>query len=329
MAIGLMVIVAPIAAAAASLWMAGEYVAPPRLWRSAPPGFDLATLVTGPPWHPLTGAMTRAWYESRGIDVMEMSGWLGVTAPIAAALALRGWRASPQVRIWALVACLFLVWAAGAFLHVGGVNTGLVLPQQALRFVPVVSNARMPARALIVVALAGAMLAALWVRAQRPATGWLLCAVAGVELLACPLPLVAVPRRAVDEALMRRVPGVVLELPFGYRDGFGMRGRFDESALLGQAVHRNPIAGGFLARLPPAVDDLYLRNETIDSFRRFSAGQDAVRPSCQRALADLRAAGVRYVIVAASYSQSVQGLPLVRLFDDGEHLLYELGSDCP
>ncbi|MGH8187624.1 MAG: hypothetical protein ACREUC_13775, partial [Steroidobacteraceae bacterium] len=133
----------------------------------------------------------------------------------------------------------------------------------------------------------------------------------------------------VDEALARREPGMVLELPFGYRDGFGMRGRFDEVALLGQTVHRKPIVGGFLARVPPAVDDLYQHNVTIDSFRRISAGQNAAGPSCEHALADLRAAGVRYVIVAASYSQSVKGLPLVRLLDEGGQALYELGSDCP
>ena len=328
-AIGLMVVLAPIAFAAASLWMAGEYVSPPRLWRSAPPGFDLATLVTGPPWHRLTGAVTRAWYEARGIEVMEMGGWLGISAPIMALLALREWRASPHVRVWVVVACFFFVWAAGAFLHVGGINTGLVLPQQALRYVPIVSNARMPIRALIVVSLAMAVLAALWVRTRRPAVGWVLCAVAMVEQLACPVPLVEVPRRAADEALSRRESGAVLELPFGYRDGFGMRGRFDETALLGQTVHHKPIVGGSLSRVPRAIDDLYRRNQTIDSFRRFSAGQDAVYPSCEQALADLRAAGVRYLIVAASYPQSVKFLPLVRLLDDEEPSLYELGTECP
>src|SRR5262249_62393687 len=52
-------------------------------------------------------------------------------------------------------------------------------------------------------------------------------------------------------------PGAVLELPLGVRDGFGEAGLLDESVLFYQTIHERPIAGGFVARLPPSVRKRY------------------------------------------------------------------------
>jgi hypothetical protein len=292
--------VAPIVTGAFALWRAGDYVDPPRYWRSAPPGADLATLVMGPPWHGLAGGLVRRAYASLDIDAMEMSGWLGVVPLVLAVLALRDPRLRSQRRVWTALALVFAVWSAGAFLSAGGLNTGVLLPQQALRYVPVVSNARMPARALVVVSFALAMLAALWARSQRPVVVYSLAALAALEQLAAPLPLAAVPHRAIDRALALRPSGIVIELPFGYRDGFGMRGRFDEAALLGQIVHGHPIAGGFVARLAPSVREWY---ESKPEFRALleaaeRGGMQAV--DCAAIARIFEASGARYVVVHES-----------------------------
>ena len=54
------------------------------------------------------------------------------------------WMAERAARTWLLLGCVFLVWSAGPFLRVFGIDTGLPLPQVLLRYVPVVSNARIP-----------------------------------------------------------------------------------------------------------------------------------------------------------------------------------------
>ena len=59
-----------------------------------------------------------------------------------------------------LVFALFFVWALGSHLLVAGRNTALLLPAALRQFVPVLSNARMPGRAMVMAYLAIAMLAA-------------------------------------------------------------------------------------------------------------------------------------------------------------------------
>ena len=88
-AIACVIAIAPLARYAVGLWLAGDYVEPPRVWRSAPRGIDLATLVLGPPLHGLVGPAVLARYGRLGIDVIEASAWLGMTAPILTVLALR------------------------------------------------------------------------------------------------------------------------------------------------------------------------------------------------------------------------------------------------
>src|SRR6185503_20678622 len=85
--------------------------------------------------------------------------WLGV---VPLALLAATWRRTPRWTRdpWAIVGLVFLIWALGPFLTFASFETGLVLPQALLRYLPVISNARIPGRALIVVQLAAAVLCA-------------------------------------------------------------------------------------------------------------------------------------------------------------------------
>jgi len=245
--------IAPLAWHAFALWRAGDYVEPPRFWRSGPGGIDLATLVLGPPLHGLVGPAVRALYGRLGIDVMEGAAWFGITAPILALLTVR-MRKPSHTRRWRAIAIIYFVWALGPYLTIAGVKTGPLLPQQFVRYVPVLANARIPGRALIVVSLAVAILAACWAASRRPRIAYALAAVIAAEQLVTPFPLAAMEVPHVYHALATREPGTVLELPFGYRDGFGVHGAFDDARMLYQTVHRHPMAGGFVARLSPRID---------------------------------------------------------------------------
>ena len=75
--------------------------------------------------------------------------------------------------------------------------------------------------------------------------------VLAADYLPAPFPLTALDRPAIYETLRdRRERGAVCELPLGIRDGFGEHGSFDDRVLFYQTIHRRPLVGGFVARLP-------------------------------------------------------------------------------
>jgi hypothetical protein len=327
-----LVVIAPLVSHAWDLWRAGDYVEPPRFWRSAPLGADPATLVLGPPMHGLVGPAVRARYEHLGIDFMECAAWFGMTASILALLALRV-PATSLDRPWRVIGGVFLVWALGPFLTIAGVNTGLLLPQQFVRYVPILANARIPGRGLIVVSLAMAVLVACWAASRRSRLVYLLAIVVAAEQVAAPLPLVATDVPAVYSVLATRPAGNVLELPFGFHDGFGMRGVFDEARLLYQTVHRHPMTGGSVSRLSPRIEAFYRDTPLFAALLRASAGEAAAEPlGCEAALRDLRAAGVRYVVtddtMPAALRDAVQRWPLLRVAGDERRTLSEVGDRC-
>ena len=157
---------APLLRNALHVIVSGQYVTQQYYWRNAPIGFDVITLLLGNPFHPLWGSASRHIYAQLGIDLIESGAWLGVAPFLLAAVAVRGRWAHPVVRQWFILGSIFLVWALGSHVHAAGRNTGLIVPEVLLRYVPIAANARMPGRAMVVVYLALAMLKS---RARLPA----------------------------------------------------------------------------------------------------------------------------------------------------------------
>jgi hypothetical protein len=331
---------APLASSAFELIRRGEYVTQQHFWRSSPKGVDLATLVLGNPFHPVWGDAVQRVYGRVGIELIESTAWLGV-APLALAawVVRRHWR-SKLVRQWVFIGAVFFVWALGPHLMVWGTNTGMILPQALIRYVPLVDNARIPGRAMVVVYLALAMLvafAAAELRSRwRRSRTWLVAVAVLIvaDYLPAPFPLVALERPAVYGTLRDRTePGVVCELPLGLRDGFGVRGTFDERVLFYQTIHGRPLVGGFVARLPTNVAAAYEADPLIgDLLRLSSAGApvDSERepPPADVVAASLRANGIRWIVVdrerasprLVKYVELV--LPLTSVAQDGERRLY-------
>ena len=77
---------------------------------------------------------------------------------------------------------VFGLWALGPNAHAAGHASPLWLPAVAVRWFPIIANARIPARAMIVVYLACAMLAAFGVKRLLRAKRTILAAVAAVLL---------------------------------------------------------------------------------------------------------------------------------------------------
>jgi hypothetical protein len=334
--------VAPLLAHGIALWRAGDYTAPTPSWRSGPAGVDLMTVALGNPMHPLSGAVTRRVYDRLGIDHIEGVAWMGVVPLVLAGWAARRDRRHRETRLWLAIAAVFFVWALGPWLKIGGFDTGLLLPQNLAARVPILSNARVPGRAMAVVMLAVAMLCARAI-AAAPRRRLLLALGAGVliavDYLPAPYPLVQLRIPALyADILAAGGDDVVCELPVGVRDGFGSIGRFDDETLFFQMVHEHRLLGGFAARVPARIKTGYLQRPVIRSLFRLSGGgaidpaDAAVSPSdAARALRD---AGIRFVVLnrqtalpqLTSYVE--RSLPLVLARQDGPRDLYIVSEDA-
>jgi succinate dehydrogenase hydrophobic anchor subunit len=259
-AIALTIALLPLLIAAARLFAQGDYVSQTYFWRSAPPGIDIASLVLGNPMHPLYGGLIQSAYAAFGIDRMESVTWLGLVPLLLVAYAAVRLRSQAEVQRWLWVLALFGVWALGPYVMAFGTNTGFMLPQALMRFVPILSNARIPGRAFVMVALAVAMLAALALASlprRRAALAAIAAALISIDLWPGHPPLTSLDRPAIYDTLRAQPPGAVLELPLGIRDGFGEQGHLDHRVLFYQTLHEHPLAGGFVARLSPRLWQAY------------------------------------------------------------------------
>lgn len=301
--------VAPLAADALSLWQRGEYVTQKYLWRSAPAGVDVATLLLGHPYSLITGTATRRLYDAFRIDPIEQSAWLGPGVIVLCAIAVARRREIPHANAWLAVSITAALWALGPYLRVFGNNTSLMLPATAIRYLPLISNARIPARAIVLVYLSAAVLAASGVaafardhNARRRLLAAVLMLIVVVDYIPAPPPWFAPHHPPSYDALrLSGDRGAVLELPLGLRDGFGETGRFDSSTLYYQTIHRRPLFGGFVARLPPSIITRYRELPVIGSVLRLSEGGtltgERISLDRDQALTAASALDLRFVVV--------------------------------
>jgi len=344
MALTLFVVAAPLILRALELFRSGDYVTQTYFWRNAPPGIDVAALVAGPPFHGLAGPFVRDLYEAFGVlqfeEVIEENGWMGIVPVLLAAAALRRQRADSSVRQWTVIGLVFAVWALGPHLMTFGLNTGMILPQAMLRYIPIVNNARMPGRAMVVVMLGLATLASVFVARWRPAIGRraALAALAiflVAESAPSPFPLVKLTVPQLYYTLRARPEtGAVCELPLGIRDGFGGRGNLNEMQFYYQTVHQRPLVGGYLSRLPRSVVAAYANDPLLNALLNLSepdGGADTERqvsfPS-ESVVADrLRANGIAFVVLdraaaSARLTQYIEAMAWSLVATEGDRSLY-------
>jgi len=233
-----------------------------------------------------------------------------------------------------------MMWALGPHLMAFGRNTGMILPETLVRFVPLVSNARVPGRAMVVVSLAVAVLTASAVRQWRARSRRPTAILVGVTLLVvvdylpAPFPLVQLDRPAVYQTLRdRSEPGALCELPMGVVDGFGESGTLDRRLLFYQSIHERPIVGGFVARLPESVLAAYRADPLLGALLGLSdsgPGRRDAQALPDRSLAAdmLQRDGIRFIMLNRSTASSAlieyveRVLPLERVAQDSDRTLY-------
>jgi hypothetical protein len=318
------VLSAPLIVEAVRLARAGRYVSQTYFWRSAPRGIDLVTLVAGNPFSPVTGPAVARLYAAFDIDRVENSAWLGVV-PLVLLLGPRGrWQDRPEARCWLAVFAAGMVWALGPFAIVGGQDVGLPLPETLMRFLPVVSNARVPGRAAVIVYLALAVLGALRLPAlsgrwRQTRWQWAIVAAVFVELFGAPIPLTELDHPPVyDQLAQIRDAGPACEVPFGIGDGLSEGiGSQERRVLYYATIHGHPLVGGYIGRMPPGVADEYERMPVVGNLLRLSSGRPAVpdRPGpqpCRYVVIDRDRASPELI----AYVQRALGLDLLAASDN-------------
>jgi len=317
------VLLLPLLVASFELWRAGDYSSQTYVWRNAPPGIDVATFFTGNPLHPLFGGLTQSLYRRFGINGIEGAAWVGIAPMIVAACAWR-LRGSAAVRFFIVSGALFLVWALGPYLRVLNYNTGLMLPQTALRFVPVLANARIPGRAFAVVQMAVAVLCAFtisaWRRESPSANTYVALAFAFLVVDYWPATRVMttldVP--SVYATLETLPPGNVLEVPFGIRDGFGEHGSLDHRTLFYQTVHGHDEMSGFIARLSRRTEEAIETDPIVGSVLALSEhGAPTSTGACRASLA----CSTKYVVIDRAAAS-----PALQSFVEGAFALRPIAS---
>ena len=312
---------APLLWQAARLVSGGEYVTPAYQWRSAPRGVDLVAPLLGSPFHPWWRISERV-YASAHLDRIEAIGWIGVIPALLVwrALATRR-RLTEDRRLWRIVGLIFAVWALGPILTVAGFDTGLKLPATLLRYLPFVANARMPGRAMVVVFMALAVLAAAAFaaasgRMRAPAAQWLIIGLVAFEYRDAPIPLTPIDHPAVYEVLNAAPAGAVCEVPFGVGDGLSTGvGSQERRALYYATLHGHPLVGGYIGRMPANAAARYEEMPIAGALLRLSDGRPdggtlPVDDSVCRYLVVNRGAG------SAALHKYVEHLPLVHVASD-------------
>ena len=120
-----------------------------------------------------------------------------------------------------------------------------------------------------------------------------------LESMPSRLPTFIVPQADAVDAELRRAGGAgsVVELPLGLRDGFGEVGQLDHRALAHQLWHRQPLVGGFVARLSPRVRRAQVESPAIAALLNLSTPGEAPAPLAPDAARGASAAGIAFLVL--------------------------------
>jgi hypothetical protein len=228
----------------------------PIFWRSGPKGVDLLALFTPNPASKLFGNQARVWLTGLNNGFVDNVAALTVVATLLVVVAWRWYRFRPPA-MWTALTLFFGALALGPFINIGGVNTFVIGPWAILRYVPIVSSARMPGRFAIVLMMAFAVVFALALRhirtERRDRRGLVLAGVAALlalELAPLPRQLFAAPVPELYRIIASDPRDVrVMGIPLGFADGERGEGRYDGSSQYYQTFHQKPIVGGGISRI--------------------------------------------------------------------------------
>jgi len=301
---------------------------------------DLLGLFIPNSLHPLLGRWAQGATE-RFTDINFS--FMGYTVLILGlATMLKCWR---RTRTWGLLALSFFLLSLGPVLHINGqwefdldgLTVNLPLPYLLLHYLPFVQGARIPNRfgimltmALAVVVAYGAAQILARVRGLlfRSAVTGVLAALILFENMVVSLPLTDVGPPPIYRA-MAAIPGdfTVLELPVGWRHGFGRQGEERTILQAYQAVHQKRLLNGNTSRVPDFTLEYFSRLPVISTLLSLQDGKelDPAVAQFDRAVVEevLSFLDVGYVVVhsplvSSSAEEYLRSIVPMELVDQGQ-----------
>lgn len=343
------VLLSPVLSAMSMQFRESNWITPPILWRSSPPGLDLLAYFVPNPMHPWFGHFfTEGLTRSPGGFVENVAAVPWVVLALLIGACLTAWHRLP--RFWLAFTALFAVMALGPFVKIAGVLTYVPTPWALLRYVPVIGAARMPTRFSVLVMLGVAVLTAFVIRDLRARTRRPAVLAAGitallfVELLPAPRTLHSAEVPSVYRIIAEDPrPVRVLNVPFGLRDGLSSHGNTTASSQYYQTTHQKPIMGGYLSRLPKRDVEYYWSRRVLRTLMDLSAGRTVSESRKERAIGRAREMRddyrIGYVVVDTREASRelvdfvIEAFELHRVGTDGPYELYRSllleASDVP
>jgi hypothetical protein len=314
----------------------GRFASPRIFWRSSPSGVDLLSLLLPNPNHPLAPKAFAQWLSSRPDGYLEAVGSISL---VALAVCVAAWYAKWRPQRWLVGMTVFFgLLSLGPFIAIAGTSTYVPTPWALLRYVPIVTLARTPARFAVVLALLLALLFASALTAlRRTSQRRAVVAIVGIALA---FELLPAPRRlysAEIPPLYRHVQQApsdakVLELPFGIRDGTMSVGNFTARTQFYQTAHARTVMGGYLSRVSAQRVKELEANPVLYALAILSERQSVSEPLRDVLMADgvrfLRDEGIAFVIIDQTHtpqalrSLAVDAFQLRLVESDGALSLY-------
>ena len=332
-------VLSPVLTAMGSRFGERQWITPSVMWRSSAPGLDLLALFVPNPLHPWFGGLFAPGLSTMPNGFVENVGSIPWVL-IAALLLAVSYAGARLPRYWIAFSAFFALLALGPFIRVAGVLTYIPTPWALVRYLPIVSAARMPTRIVVLVMFGLAVLLAYALRDLRtrvPRAGLATIAIAALlilELLPAPRTLhtAAIPS-IFDTVAADPRPVKVLTLPFGLRDGLSSIGNTTAAAQFYQTRHEKQIIGGYISRLPGQGVADYRRMRVTRALIDLSEGQsitDERRANViERAHQLLRAWNLGYVVVNSDRASeeliqfAKEAFDLTFVASDGPFQLYK------
>jgi hypothetical protein len=271
-------------------------------WRNSSPGLDIAAYFLPNPFHPWFGRFSAPWFGLQPNGFTENVAsipWVAFLAMIGATFVHRRWARAG----WVVFTVLFAALSLGPFITMGGTTTYVPGPWALIRYLPVLSAARMPTRMAVLVLLGVSMLLAMAVQALRNKLPWprTLTVAMGLLLVAELMPAPRVLYSAKIPKIYQTIasdprPVRVLSLPFGLRDGLSSAGNASAAYQYHQTAHEKPLMGGYVSRLPKGEVDRYRKFPAMSVLMDLSEGQFVTPERKHEAIATARGRASRLKI---------------------------------
>jgi len=317
-----LILLLPFLAHGVRLILAGDYAAPYREMKGGFRGaYAIAALLPNvfhSLWRGRMQEVLGSWNLSERASIGL--GWTAIALVLGTrAQRLAGW--------WTVAFAAFFLLSLGPFLEVyPGLDHGPALPFWLLRYLPLVSAARVPLRWIAMALVAWSVLVA--VGFQRiPSATWRALALAGIlfEGTAIPQPMSAADIPGIYRTIaLDRAAGAVLELPFGVRDGRRLWGTlFPPERMYYQTVHGKPLVGGYISGIPDRIFSMYQEQPILRQLVAFQTGPDRAQSIPREEFLKWSGGwGITWVILdrdlaAPSLAQQIQRLLGAPLLEEG------------